>query len=173
MKCARLCGGPCYLFEMQRSRSPLPRCLFVAWILAWATAIYVPSVLIATMSLSPLATGENLLVDAFQVADEVSPAAKLTFAALFGGILIALRLGGARRRALVDAGIGVFSMLLVVAFLPESWSRGFGVGLSGTRFEMLPTAVYLGAGVLSGVVFTLSEAACARSGRQRRPEASG
>ncbi|MBY0447201.1 MAG: hypothetical protein K2P95_00805 [Hyphomonadaceae bacterium] len=158
---------------MNRSQLTSPRCVFVAWILAWATAIYVPSVLIAMLSLSPLATGENLFVDAFQVADEVSPAAKLTFAALLGGILIALRLGGARRRVLVDAGIGVFSMVLVLAFLPESWSRGFGVGLSGTRFELLPTAIYLGGGFLSSVVFRLSEAACARSGRQRRPEASG
>lgn len=158
---------------MDRSQLTSPRCVFVAWILAWATAIYVPSVLIAMMSLSPLATGENLFVDAFQVADEVSPAAKLTFAALFGGMLIALRLGGARRHALVDAGIGVFSMVLVLAFLPESWSRGFGVGLGGTRFELLLTVIYLGGGALSGVVFRLSEAACARSGRQRRPEASG
>jgi len=158
---------------MDHSRATSPRCLFVAWVLAWATAIYVPSLLIAIFSLSPLAIRENLFVDVFQVADEVSPAAKLTFAAFFGGILIALRLGGARQRVLVDAGIGVFSMVLVLAFLPESWSRGFGVGLGGTRFEPLLTAVYLGGGALSGVVFRLSETACARSGRRRRPEGSG
>lgn len=142
------------------------KCLFIAWVFAWVTAIYIPSGLIAALSLSPIAKGANLLVDTFEVADETSPAAKLTFAVLFGVVLLASRLGRVRLGALFEAGLGLLCMLLVVSFLPEHWSRGFGVGLTGSRFELLPTAIYLGGGFLSGIVFSLSEANCARSRRQ-------
>lgn len=126
----------------------------------WATAVYLPSLALALLSLSPRATGENLFVDAFQVADEVSPAAKLAFAILFGGFLVGIRMAGATRRLLVDAIIGVVSMMLVVAFLPEYWSRGFGIGLNGIRFDTLLTTIYLIGGFVGGIVFSLSEARC-------------
>lgn len=126
----------------------------------WVTAIYLPSLSIALLSLSPLTTGGNLFLDTFQVADEVSPAAKLAFAILFGGFLVGMRTAGAKRRLSVDALLGVISMILVVAFLPEDWSRGFGIGLNGLRFETVPTAIYLIGGLLSGIVFSLSEARC-------------
>lgn len=61
---------------------------------------------------------------------------------------------------LVDAIIGVVSMMLVVAFLPEYWSRGFGIGLNGIRFDTLLTTIYLIGGFLGGIVFSLSEARC-------------
>ena len=67
--------------------------------LAWATAVYLPSLMIAALSLSPLASAGNLLLDTFEVADEVSPAAKLTYAVLFGALVITARVGGARRGA--------------------------------------------------------------------------
>lgn len=119
-----------------------------------------PSLSIALVSLSPLADGTNLFVDTFQVADEVSPAAKLTFAVLFGGSLVGMRMTGPRRRLLADALVGVISMLLVVAFLPEHWSRGFGVGLTGIRFDTVTTTIYAIGGFLGGIVFSLSEARC-------------
>jgi hypothetical protein len=129
-------------------------------VLGWATAVYLPSLLIALLSLSPLATGENLFVDTFQVADEVSPAAKLAFAVLFGGLLIGVRAARGLRRMLVDALFGAVSIMLVVAVLPESWSRGFGVGLSGVRFATGPLTIYIIGGLLSGLVFSLAEARC-------------
>ena len=150
---------------MKSVRLPSVKCLFAGWVFGWVTAIYLPSFSIAVLSLSPLATGDNLFLDAFAVADEVSPAAKLAFAILFGGFLLIARLAGAHRW-LIDAALGVVSMLLVVAFLPEQSSRGFGVGLNGTRFDMLPTLIYVVGGFLSGVVFSFSAARClARSQR--------
>src|SRR3990167_385851 len=133
---------------METSHLSAPKCLFVAWVFGWVTAIYLPSFAITLLSLSPLATSGNVFAATFAVADEVSPAAKLAFAFLFGGSLIAARMTRVARRWWIDAALGALSILLVVAFLPEYWSRGFGVGLSGTRFELLPTAIYLVSGFL-------------------------
>ena len=145
---------------MTTAQPTSPKCFFIAWMLAWATAVYLPSVMIAALSLSPLASAGNLLLDTFEVADEVSPAAKLTYAVLFGALMITARVGGARRGASIHVLIGVISIALVVALLPEYWSRGFGIGLNGVRFDPLPTAIYAIGGVASGVVFSQLEAKC-------------
>lgn len=145
---------------MPSARPTLPKCFFVAWVLAWATAVYLPSLAIALLTLSPLPSGGNLFLDTFQVADEVSPAAKLTYAAFFSALVILARVGGAGRRMSINVPIGVVSMALVVALLPEYLSRGFGIGLNGVRFDPLLTALYLIGGLASGIVFSLTEAKC-------------
>lgn len=137
-----------------------PKCVLTAWVLAWATAVYLPSLVIALLSLSPLASSGNLFLDTFEVADEVSPAAKLTYGFLFGAFLMLARAGGAGGKLSVNISIGLASIALVVALLPEYWSRGFGVGLTGVRFDPLPTAIYLIGGVASGVIFSLTEKKC-------------
>jgi hypothetical protein len=150
------------------------KCFFVAWVLAWATAVYLPSLAITLLSLSPLPSGGNLLLDTFQVADEVSPAAKLTYAALFGAFMISARVVGAGHGVPTSVVVGVVSIALVVALLPEAWSRGFGIGLKGVRFDPLPTAIYLIGGFASGVVFSLLEAKCLSRGQSHAPDhASG
>ena len=150
---------------MPSGRPTSAKCFFVAWMLAWATAVYLPSLTITLLSLSPLPSGGNLLLDTFQVADEVSPAAKLTYAVLFGALVIAARVAGAGHGVPTSVVIGVISMVLVVALLPEYWSRGFGIGLKGVRFDPLPTAIYLIGGFASGVVFALLEAKCLSRGQ--------
>jgi hypothetical protein len=145
---------------MTTAQSTSPKCFFIAWVLAWTTSVYLPSLIIAALSLSPLASAGNLLLDTFEVADEVSPAAKLTYAILFGAFVMAARVGGARRWVSINVLIGVVSIALVVALLPEYWSRGFGVGLNGARFDPLPTVIYAIGGVASGVAFSLLEAKC-------------
>ena len=110
-------------------------------------------------------TAYNLLLDTFEVADEVSPAAKLTYAVLFGALVITARVGGVRRGASIHVLIGVVSIALVVALLPEYWSRGFGIGLKGVRFAPLPTTIYAIGGVASSVVFSHLEAKCLARGR--------
>jgi hypothetical protein len=136
------------------------RCFFVAWMLGWATAVFAPSTLIAALALSPRVTGQNLFLDTFAVADEVSPVAKLLFAALFAAFLIVARMRSLGRPMVINAAIGMVSIMLVVAVLPQDCSRGFGIGLNGIRFDPLPTAIYLGGGLLSGVVFSIVEARC-------------
>lgn len=145
---------------MTPARPSSPKCFFIAWVLGWTTAVYLPSLLITLLSLSPLPSVGNLFLDVFQVADEVSPAAKLTYGILFGALAMSARAGGASRGMPINVPIGVISMALVVALLPEDWSRGFGIGLSGVRFDPLPAAVYLAGGIASGIVFSLVEAKC-------------
>ena len=142
-----------------------PKCFFVAWVLAWATAVYLPSLAIALLSLSPLTTGGNLFLDTFEVADEVSPTAKLTYAVLFGALMMSARVAGAGRGVSINVLSGVISIALVVALLPDYWSRGFGIGLNGVRFDPLPTSIYLIGGFASGVVFSLLEAKCLSRGQ--------
>lgn len=153
---------------MKVARTTTPKCFFVAWIFGWVTAIFVPSLLIALTGLSPLAAGKNLLSGTIAVADEVAPAAKLAFGILLAGFaLAARRLVKVRAllAAILDAGLALAAMILVIAALPQEWSRGFGIGLAGERFASLPTAIYAAGALLSGLVFSLSEARClARSG---------
>lgn len=132
------------------------------------TAIYLPSFLIAVTARSPLASGRNLFGDVFAIADEVSPAAKISFAILFGGLLLAVRRFRGTPATLVDMMLGMAAMFLVIALLPAAWSRGFGIGLSGTRFDLLPTAIYLVGGVLSGLAFSISESRCIARNREAR-----
>ena len=141
------------------------KCLFAAWIFAWVTAIYLPSALIATTGLSPLAEGRGLLAGTFAVADEVSPAAKIGFALLFVGLAFAARRLAAPRAAAavaLDMLAGALAILAMLALLPADWSRGFGIGLSGSRFAPVPTAIYLTSALLSGLVFAFSAGRCAR-----------
>lgn len=145
---------------MRLARTLTPKCFFVAWIFGWVMAIYVPSFLITAVGVSPLTTRNNFLSDVFAVADEVAPAAKLAFAIFFASFLILARKFGSARATLVDMALGAAAMLLVIALIPQGWSRGFGIGLAGTRFAALPTAIYIGGGLLSGFVFSTSEARC-------------
>jgi hypothetical protein len=154
---------------MKLARTVTPKCFFIAWISGWVIAIYVPSVLIALAGLSPLAAGKGLLSGAFAVADEVAPAAKLCFAALMAiFMLIARRLVADRNllTVILDMSLALSAMILVIALLPQDWSRGFGIGLANTRFAVLPTAIYAFGAILSGLAFSLSEANCSaqRSG---------
>jgi hypothetical protein len=146
-----------------------PKCFFAAWIFGWVTAIYMTSALIALAELSPLAKGKGISSGTFAVADEVSPAAKLGFAALLAAFALMARwLSPMRNISAVacDMLLAVIAMLLVLALLPEQWSRGFGAGLVGSRFAPATTLIYLAGALLSGLVFSLSEARCsARTGR--------
>ena len=146
-----------------RSTIPLKaKCFFVAWVFGWFIAVVVPSVLIAVTGLSTQTQGVHLLRDVFDVADEVSPAAKLSFAVAFAGALIFVRVLLSIRTIYLDASVGMVCMLVVVALLPVDWSGGFGVGLSGSRFAPLPTVFYALGGLLAGATVSISETRCIR-----------
>ena len=144
-------------------RRTAPTCFFAGWIVGWATAIYVPSALIALTNLSPVVQGRTLLSGIFEVADEVAPAAKISFAVIFAVLMfVARRLTISRGfvAIAVDMLLASTAMLLTLAILPPDWSRGFGIGLTGTRFAPDVTAIYMAGALLSGLVFSLSEARC-------------
>ena len=139
-----------------------PKCFFVALVLAWVVAIYVPSAAIAAAGLSPLAEGRNFAAAVWAVADEVAPAAKIGFAVLLGFLLFVRRRLGSSLALPADIVLASASMLLIVALLPRAWSRGFGVGLAGIRFDPAPLAIYLAAAAFAGLVFHFSETRCLR-----------
>ena len=72
------------------------------------------------------------------MADEVAPAAKIGFALLFVLLLAARRRLLPRPAVPADMILGAAAMLAVVAVLPRNWSRGFGIGLAGARFDPAP-----------------------------------
>jgi len=129
-------------------------------LLAWIVAFYLPAFLIA-------ATGHagsgSALSAMWLMTDRVGLAVKLALGVLF----IILLLGHRRAialptpiRAAADALLGALAMFLLLAFLPESWSRGFGIGLTGTRFDPDTLPWYLLGGLAAGLVFTLADAKC-------------
>lgn len=139
-----------------------PRCFFIALIAAWVLAIYLPSLVIAAAGLSPLAAGRNLAVATLDVADEVAPAAKIGFALLLSLLLYARRRWPALPAVPADVAIGGLAMSATVAFLPQAWSRGFGIGIAGNRFDPVLLAIYLSCAALAGLVFHFSEKRCLR-----------
>ena len=148
---------------MMRGRTLRPKCLFSAWIFGWVTVIYLPSLLFALTRISPLADRGPLLRATFAVADEVAPAAKLSVAPLLGAFMLAARRLTAPRplpAVLLDMLLALAAMLSVLALLPEAWSRGLGIGMTGERFAPDATAIYALGAMLCGLVFSLTEARC-------------
>ena len=159
---------------MTAPRSTSLKCFFAAWIFGWVIAIYVPSLLLAATELSPLAQGRGLPAAILAVADEAAPAAKIGFAVLMGLFLFVarrlIRIQGAAAVA-ADTMLALLAMLLMLALLPADWSRGFGIGMTGTRFAPAVTLIYLAGAGLAGLVFSLSEARCLR--RTIPPQSTG
>lgn len=132
-----------------------PRCLILGMVLAWIAALYLPLILIA-------AAGPSGITASWAMADAVSIPAKLGFALIFAALILASRRFplGPQARVAADAVLGALAMLLLLAFLPQAWSRGFGIGLTGARFDAVATFCYLAGGLAAGLVFTLADAKC-------------
>lgn len=141
------------------------RCTLTALLAAWVTMVFGASLLMAAFrpGPAPIETVQDLARVVWQGADDIGPAVKLLLIVLFAVQM----LGGRRRnpprdgnRIDLNALLGAMAMLYTIALIPESYSRGFGVGLTGRRFDPAVTAIYLLAGALGGIVFTVSRARC-------------
>lgn len=147
------------------------KCLFPAWLFAWVVAIFLPSATIAYLGLSPAAAAigvgfENIFATTWKVGDGIGPFAKLSFGALLLAQFFAvqrLRLNGVALYVVSVAAAAV-AMVLALALLPAEYSRGFGIGLSGTRFEPTLTAIYAVGGALAGATFAFALQRCAKRG---------
>jgi hypothetical protein len=150
--------------KMASSFRPVrPKCFFLAITLAWAVAIFLSSALVALAALSPFAVGKSLPAATWAVADEVGPAAKLAFVLVAAPLLFAsaTRLRGAAALA-AEIASACTAMLLTLALLPQSWSRGFGFGLTGTRLDPAALTIYVASAAIAALAFHLSEAKCRR-----------
>lgn len=151
------------------------RCSGPAWLAGWVIAVFLPSALIASLELSEPAAAlgdgiQHLPAATWKVADDVGPAAKL----LLGGLLALLFLVS-ERLALIRAtpgfvrnmAAGLLAMTSTLYLIPAPYSRGFGVGLTGARFDGATFPLYLVGGAVAGLVFTYSLARCAQKERRK------
>lgn len=159
------------------------RCSGPAWLLGWATAIFLPSLLVAWLGLSPSTPliGEglgDLPAATWKVADDVGPAAKL----LLGGLLALLFITAERllprtkpARYVGNMAAGVLATVGTLLLIPAAYSRGFGVGLTGARFDAATLPLYLVGGAVAGLVFTHALIRCddARRSRDGHARSSG
>ena len=124
------------------------------------TAVFLPSLLIA-LDRHGLA---DLPATTWKTADDMGPFAKL----ILGGLLIPGFFAATRLRtgppALRAALAGLAAMTLTLALLPAAWSRGFGIGLTGARFDLQVLPWYALGAAASGLVFAFALARCRARG---------
>jgi hypothetical protein len=128
------------------------RCTITALLAAWVTMVFGTSLLMAALGpLAPAPTSAQELARAvWKGADDTGPTVKVLLIVLFGmQVLGGRHLDPARPGPglPIKAALGALAMLLTLAVIPESLSCGFGVGLTGARFDAATLPIYLcGAG---------------------------
>jgi hypothetical protein len=132
------------------------RCGGAAWLFGWVTAVFLPGLPIA-LERHGL---DRLPANVWKMADDIGPAAKL----LLGALLILafwlsarVRIGPLAVRAALG---GLAAMAAALALVPAVWSRGFGIGLSGARFDPDVLPWYAIGAAAGGLVFALALARC-------------
>jgi hypothetical protein len=146
------------------------QCTLVALLAAWVTMVFVTSALVALLvppnaAITGIVGERGFLGATIRLADEMGPAIKLFLIAAFAALALVGERAGLRAsgpRLALSVAAGVAAMLLTLALIPESLSRGFGVRLTGARFDPALLPIYLACGALGGVAFTVSATRCRR-----------
>jgi hypothetical protein len=105
----------------------------------------------------------DLPVATWEVGDAVGPAAKLLLIGVFAALVLMGERLSTGRLAYPYAGnvaLGSAAMLLTLGLVPESLSRGFGVGLTDARYDPAVLPIYLVGGALGGIAYTFSVTRC-------------
>jgi hypothetical protein len=142
----------------------------MALLWAWVTMIFVTSALVAILvvpndTITGIVAGRGPVRATVRLADEMGPAVKLLLIAVFALlVLLGERIAprSVAARYVLAAVLGAAAMVLVLAAVPASLSRGFGVGLTGARFDASLLPIYLACGALAGLAFAHSAAVCRR-----------
>ena len=139
------------------------KCFLFGWVAGWAAMLYLSCVLIWLAGLARVVSGAHGAAAVFAIADAVSPWAKLAIGIAIGACLLARRwlmpLAGGQG-LLADGVLAAVGMALSLALLPQEWSAGFGIGLTGARFAPLASLLYLCSALLGGVLAGQLEASC-------------
>ena len=152
------------------------RCWLAALLTGWVTMVFVSSALIVLRGVPNAMTRSGVghagpAAATWRVADEMGPAAKLLLVALFAALLWlgerwlwASAPAHGRRSPwtpyALNVCLGLVAMALTLALVPAAFSRGFGVGLTGARFDPAVLPLYLSSAALGAVTFTVSLARC-------------
>lgn len=139
-----------------------PRIQFQALLYAWVTMVFGTSALMALVR--PLAFAVyspnrllNFLQSTWAIADEVGPLVKIAIIVVFAALVWAgSRVAGPRTWAAYPVNVlaGISAHAIVLGLLPQAYSRGFGIGLTGTRFDERIIGFYLVGAVLGGLLYT-------------------
>ncbi|GAB3790291.1 hypothetical protein GCM10028818_60190 [Spirosoma horti] len=148
---------------MMIRRTAIPKQL-KALLAAWIAIIFGTSALFALASPIQVKTYSknwalNLFISTWEIADEIGPIVKLSIILIFALlVLISANLirGKTRMTYLVNASLAIIATGLVLGLLPRSYSRGFGIGVTGTRFDSQTLPIYLIGSVLGGLVYSYS-----------------
>jgi ribosomal protein L7/L12 len=139
------------------------RCAFSAWIISWAIAVFLPSAVFAYLGLFTSAAGIEQGLSAFlaatwQAADDVGPVAKLMVGAWFAllcGVAVLRMPSNFLAQAIALSICGALGMLFALLLIPAAYSRGFGIGLSGSRLDQQTLPIYMLGGLVSGFLLSI------------------
>ncbi|MCB2376814.1 hypothetical protein LGH70_04435 [Hymenobacter sp. BT635] len=98
----------------------------------------------------------NALRSTWEIGDAMGPAVKISYILLLGLLLLAFKGVVNKTRTfsyLLPIVFAVLSATLVLAFLPAEFSRGYGIGLTGVRFDIGVLPIYFMGAILSGLAF--------------------
>jgi len=101
----------------------------------------------------------NSLRTIWEIGDEMGLAVKISLIIIFGLLVFAFKgiLGMNRMTSYALSVIfAIISTTLVLAFLPTDFSRGYGIGLTGTRFDLRMVHIYIMGALLGGITFSYS-----------------
>ena len=149
----------------------------MALLFGWVALVFVSSALVVGLSTGPVAGAGGpgaYLAATWEVADKVGPAVKLLLVALFAALVIPaerLRPHALAGHLALMALLGVVAMGLTLALIPEALSRGFGVGLTGARFDVAALPAYAVGGVAGGLVYAASAWSCEQKAARHTDEA--
>ncbi len=130
---------------------------------AWITVVFGTSILLAAFTTVDSSTYHpnaflNFLRQVWEIADEMGPAVKISLILMFTLLtycIKSLNLHKSKALAyLINMSLACVAVALVLAFLPAGYSRGFGIGLTGIRFDKSVLPYYLMGALLEGFVFT-------------------
>jgi riboflavin transporter FmnP len=153
------------IFQLSMTPQTEPiRLQLKALLVAWATLVFGTSALLVLASPLHFKTySSNVLANFFratwEVADEVGPLVKISLIVVFTLLVVASEKFIKPRFSDtygVSALLAVLAIVVVLSALPETYSRGFGIGLTGTRFDECTITIYLLGAVLSGIVYQYS-----------------
>jgi len=151
------------------------RCWLPALLAGWVTMVFVSSALIVLRGVPNAMTRAGvgrpgLIAATLRVADEMAPAAKLMLVVLFAALLWfgeRWRRPDRTRHAppswpayAVNIVLGIAAMVLTLALVPADFSRGFGIGLTGARFDPAVLPLYFLSTALAAVAYTVSLSRC-------------
>ena len=141
------------------------KCWLGGLLLAWVVQIFWTSTLVAMFHHS-----EVTLVAIWGVADEVAPLAKISFILFLALLITPLRLRAvplfAHMAWWTIASLG--AILMVLALLPLHLSRGFGIGLTGMRFDPGLLPIYLVGAAVAGCAGAVLHWRCRLTGTAAR-----